>query len=143
MLTLEDLPDRLTLLRVRLSVRAAGVWRVEGDRLEQVVFDAAPDLPGEVAEGFARATRSVDLSHVDLGIVKAVNTGQPAVSIALELAAETGSGYWLRAFEASRSVAVPIFGLDGQVALVVAVALGSEPPDEVVADAIRREFGTE
>ena len=126
----------LAALRARLEARAAGAWRVQGDRLEQVAFEPAADLPIEVEEGFAAATRSVDLSLVDLGIVKAVLTARGAVSRTLELPADRGSGYWLRAFGASRSVAVPILGADGKVALVVSIALGPEPSDEAVAGAI-------
>ena len=38
-----------------------------GDRLEQVAFAAAADLPEAVAREFAEATRSVPLDRVDLG----------------------------------------------------------------------------
>jgi hypothetical protein len=126
----------LAALRARLQARAAGAWRVEGDRLEQVAFNPAHDLPIEVEEGFAAATRSVELSLVDLGIVRAALTAQVTVSLANELPADRGSGYWLRAFGATRSVAVPILGGDGKVALVVSIALGPGPSDEAVAGAI-------
>ena len=138
----EIIETRLAALRAQLSGRAAGAWVIDGDRLAQVAFDPAPDMPPEVAEGFASATRTVDLARLDLGIVKAAATGQVVVSFALELPAETGSGYWLRAFGSSRSVAVPILGAEGKVALVVSVALGPEPADEAVAAAIREEFGS-
>ena len=135
----EDVRERLTALRSRLGGRAAGAWKVEGDRLEQVAFDPAPDMPTEVAEGFASATRSVDLARLDLGIVKAVASGRVVVSVAEELPADVGSGYWLRAFGAARSVAVPIVDVDGKVAFVVSLALGVEPEEEAVASTIRAE----
>jgi hypothetical protein len=143
MMSAEAVKSNLAALRDQLHGRAAGAWRVDGDRLEQVAFAPAPDLPVEVAEGFAAATRSVDLTLVDLGIVKAAMTARVAVSHARELPADRGSGHWLRAFGASRSVAVPIPGGDGKVALVVSLALGLEPADEAVAEAIRDGFGRE
>ncbi len=131
--------QRLAALRVRLGGRAAGIWKVEGDRLAQVAFDPAPDLPREVAEGFAAATISVDLARRDLGIVEAAASGKVVVSVAASLPPEAGSGYWLRAFGATRSVAVPILGADGRAGAVVSVALGPEPGDEAVAALIREE----
>ena len=130
---------RLAALRSRLDGRAAGAWKVEGDRLAQVAFDPAPDLPADVAEGFAAATRSVDLARLDLGIVAAAS-GRVVVSVAADLPADAGSGYWLRAFGAYRSVAVPISEGDGKVTFVVSVALGPEPADEDVTGLIRRIF---
>ena len=55
-----------------------------------------------------------------------------------ELPAEAGSGFWLRAFGASRSVAVPLLDARGGVHAVVSVALDESPlDDEAVADRIR------
>jgi hypothetical protein len=136
-----DLPtptDRLERLRAGLNARAAGWYRVAGDRLEQVAFTAAPDMPPEVADDFARATRSVALDRTELGIVKAALTAAVAVSRVEELPAETGSGFWLRKFGASRSVAVPLGEGNGPVARVVSLALGPPPPgDEETAAFIR------
>ena len=129
--------EQLAVLRTRLAGRAAGAWKVEGDRLEQLAFDPAPDLPAEVAEGFAAATLTVDLARLDLGIVRAAATRQAVASIARELPAGAGSGYWLRAFGASRSVAVPILDEGGRVAFVVSLALGFDPDDEAVEAEIR------
>src|SRR5207302_220236 len=116
--------SRLADLRSRLGGRAAGAWRVEGDHLALVAFDPAPDLPAEVAHGFEAATRSVDRTLVDLGIVRAATTGRVAVSVAAQLPADAGSGRWLRAFGAARSVAVPVVGDDEQVEAVISVAMG-------------------
>ena len=139
-MTFDSVRDRLAALRDRLDGRAAGIWKVEGDRLVQVAFDPAPDLPREVAEGFAAATVAVDLARLELGIVEAAVSGRVAVSVAASLPAGAGSGYWLRAFGAARSVAVPVPGEDGPVALVVSVALGLEPPNEAVAATILDAF---
>jgi hypothetical protein len=132
-----EVRDRLTAIRSRLGARAAGAWRTEGDRLILVAFVPAPDLPAPVALGFQAATGSVDLARVELGIVRAATTGQVAVSIAAGLPAQAGSGHWLRAFGAARSVAVPILGDRGRVGAVVSLALGTQPGDEAVAEAIR------
>src|SRR6185437_2196304 len=86
----------LAALRGRFHARAAGWWRVAGDRLEQVAFSAAADMPGDVAREFAGSTRSVPLARADLGIVKAAVTCEVAVSRADELPADSGSGLWLR-----------------------------------------------
>jgi hypothetical protein len=127
----------LVALRSRFGGRAAGAWQVEGDRLVQVAFVPAPDMPVEVAEGFADATRSVDLDRVNLAIVQVVLKGRAFVAIASELPPEDGSGYWLRAFGADRSVAVPIAGAGGRVERVVSLALGSVPEAREVEAAIR------
>jgi hypothetical protein len=132
-----DVRQQLAALRSRLGGRAAGAWRPEGDRLVLIAFDPAPDLPPAVALGFEAATREVDLTLVHLGIVRAATTGDPFVSIAAELPPETGSGLWLRAFGAERSVAVPIAGRDGRIGAVVSVALGLEPGEPAVSAMIR------
>lgn len=131
-------PERLAELARALSARAAGVWRVEGDRLVQVAFVAGEGLTGDVARAFAEATRSVSRAQGDLGIVRAATLGVVTASRTDELPAEAGSGFWLRAFGASRSVAVPLLDVRGGVHAVVSVALAdSVLDDEAVADRIR------
>ena len=132
-----DVRAELAALRSRLGGRAAGAWRLEGDRLVLIAFDPAPDLTPAVAQGFEAATRSVDLTLVDLGIVRAATTGEAFVSVAAELPPETGSGHWLRAFGAARSVAVPIEAPDGRIGAVVSVALGPAPDEQAVSAMIR------
>jgi hypothetical protein len=130
----------LHALRRRLDARAAGAWKVEGDRLVRLGFDAAGDMEDSVASGFASATTSVPLDRRDLGIVAAVAEGRREVSLAAGLPADAGSGYWLRAFGADRSVAVPISGEGGSILGVVSVALaGSGPGDEDVEAILREE----
>jgi hypothetical protein len=120
----------MRVIRYALRARAAGWWRLEGDRLELVGFSATEGMPEGVARRFAEATRSVPLSQTDLGIVRAALQGEMTVSSAEELPPGTGSGLWLRRFGAARSVAVPIRGPSGAVSLVVSVALSEDPPDD-------------
>ena len=54
------------------------------------------DLIRKSARQFAAATATVPLSQTSLGIVAAALTGQPAISRAHELPADSGSGRWLR-----------------------------------------------
>lgn len=133
-----EVPERLAHLARALSARAAGIWRVEGDWLVQVAFVAGDGLAEEVARTFAEATRSVSRAQGDLGIVRAATLGVVTASRSAELPAGTGSGLWLRAFGASRSVAVPLLDARGGVHAVVSVALAECPlDDQAVADRIR------
>ncbi len=124
--------DRLNTLLHHVRARAAGWWNVVADRLELVAFSAAEDLPGEVARGFAEATRSVPISAANLGIVRAARSGQTAVSRTEALPPDSGSGLWLRRFGADRSVAVPIFDGSGTVVMVVSLALSGREDDASV-----------
>jgi hypothetical protein len=133
-----DPQELVATVLAELGARAAGLWKVEGDRLAQVVFVAGPELSDEVAAGFADATRSVDLTQTGLGIVSAARTGEAAVSLATARPEHSGSGGWLRRFGASRSVAVPLHGLGGAVVGVLSVALAADQPDsETVAARLR------
>ena len=125
-----------------LDARAAGLWKVEGDALVQVCFVPAEDLDPNVAADFEAATRDVSLARTNLGIVQAFVKRLPAVSPADDLLADSGSGYWLRAFGAVRSIALPWFeGDHGPVRLILSVALpdSNRDADSVVA-AIRAEI---
>lgn len=101
-------PDWLRTILKLPGVRATGLWRVEGDRLMQVAFLPADDMPAEVADGFAGATQAVALDRLDLSIVRAHRTGRFAVARAEEVDSTAGSPYWLRRFGAARSIAVSI-----------------------------------
>ncbi|HEY2156011.1 MAG TPA: hypothetical protein VGH33_10300 [Isosphaeraceae bacterium] len=128
----------LVALRTGLGARAAGAWRVEGDRLVQLAFDAADDMPPDVASAFAAATVFAPLDRRDLGIVEAAVRGERRVSLAANLPADAGSGYWLRAFGAGRSIAVPIAAGDGTIVGVVSVALaGFDLADDAVEGRLR------
>jgi hypothetical protein len=112
--------------------RAIGLWRVEANRLVQIRFEA-PLVDPEVAQRFAGETRSLELDRLNLGIVKAASSGHPAVSLAADLPEDSGSGYWLRAFGAERSVAVPLKVREGTIGWVFSIALGLSPEASEVA----------
>lgn len=126
------------LLR-ELDARATGLWHVEGDSLVLDAFAPANDLPKEVAAGFSQATERVSLELRALGIVEAVLEGGVLVSRAAELPPEVGSGLWLRAFGAERSVAVPLE--NGRQVFAVAVPSSCRLDDEAIAEVVRR-FGS-
>src|SRR4051812_32663029 len=100
-----------------MGARAAGYWELdlEDRRLVQVAFVPGAGLNPDVGREFAAATLSVPLAQTNLGIVAAAVTGRPAISRVDELPPDSGSGRWLRAFEASRSVAVPVRDAAGSV----------------------------
>lgn len=123
----DDAKGRLRALLLGVGARAAGYWWLEGDRLVQRAFVGCDSLPEEVATGFAAATKSVPLDRHDLGIVKAAYAEAFAASYAKGLPPEAGSGYWLRAFGADRSIAVPIRDDEGGVRAVVSLALADGP----------------
>jgi hypothetical protein len=146
---MESSPDRdVDAVRAQVAevcaafgARAAGYWQIdpEAERLVQLGFVPGVGLDLEVGRQFAAATASVPLSQTSLGIVAAALTGQPAVSRVDELPADSGSGRWLRAFGASRSVAVPIRGEGGKIQGVFSVALTADSTlgDQIVAERIR------
>jgi hypothetical protein len=126
-----------------LSARAAGYWRLdrESDQLALVAFVAGEGLDSEVARAFETATREVPLVDKSLGIVAAALTAQPTVSRIRELSPDSGSGRWLWAFGADRSVAVPICTEERRVIGVLSAALtaGSKLDDDEVVEQIREE----
>jgi hypothetical protein len=138
----QEIAPQLAALRRRLAARAAGAWRVEGNRLVGLAFDAAPDMPREVVEGFTGMSASVPLDLAELGIVAAVVEGRRRVSRTAELLFDVGSAYWLRAFAADRSVAVPIVDAAGAVVGVVSVALVGEGSTDDEVEGLLRETAT-
>jgi hypothetical protein len=134
--------ERTELVVARLAASAAGLWTVEGQTLVQCAFSAGSLLPPEVAKSFAEATRVVSMASTNLGIVRAAATGQPAVSLADALPADTsGSGGWLRAFGAARSIAVPLSCEENGTIEVLSVALASLDPDDETVIAVLRVIG--
>jgi hypothetical protein len=131
--------DHVEALRKFLGARATGLWFYRGDRLELAAFAPAPDMPEDVARRFREASSEVSLDRTDLGIVNAVVERAASISVAGRLPVEVGSGYWLRAFGAERSVAVPIFRPEGGIAAVLSAALPTlgPPDDEEVVELIR------
>lgn len=130
--------DRLAALLALLGGRAVGLWRVEGEALVQVEFLASPALDPEIAAAFGRATLAVPLSKADLSIVRAAVGRAPFVWVAADHPEDVGSGLWLRAFEADRSVAVPFLDDEGRTAAVLSIAMaGMLPEDEAVIARVR------
>jgi hypothetical protein len=125
-----------------LGACAAGYWQLDQTtaQLFQVAFVPGVGLNADVGREFENATQVVPLSQQSLGIVIAALSGRPAVSRVCELPADSGSGAWLRAFGASRSVAVPIFGAQRAVRAVISIALPEqvEIGDEAVAYQLSR-----
>lgn len=119
------------------GARAAGAWRTDGGWLVLDRFIGTDDLPLEVADAFASATAQVPLSATNLGIVGAALDKVPHIARAAELPPDAGSGYWLRAFGATISVAVPRFNRQREVAGVISVALfsGDDEP-RAIAEAV-------
>ena len=126
----EEVRQNVAALRLDLGARAAGYWWLAGDWLELVSFAASHALGADVAQRFAEATRSVPTSQTDLGIVRAALTDSPAISRVDQPPDAAGSGYWLRAFEATRSVAVPLHDLKGKVRAVVSIAIADDDLDD-------------
>ena len=141
---LDELRGKVAELCMALGGCAAGYWQLDQDteRLVQLSFVPGAGLDPEIGRQFAAATATVPLSQTNLGIVAAALTGQPAVSRVADLSADSGSGRWLRAFGASRSVAVPIRGEGGKIQGVFSVALAANSTlgDRIVAERIRGAF---
>jgi hypothetical protein len=98
--------DRLLTLA---DARATGLWRSDGAVLHQLAFRAVPQMPGEVAQDFAGATRAVPLSATGLGIVKAVLSQQPTLAtVDLSSTGLADSASWLVRFGAASSLAWPV-----------------------------------
>lgn len=126
------LRNELAALLAELDGLAAGFWIVAGDHLIQRAFVGAPSLDPAVAGAFAEATGEVPLDRVDLGIVHALQDNSPAITWARDCPADHGSGHWLRAFGADRSVAVPIEGRG-----VVSIARAGPGDDQEAARRLR------
>lgn len=116
----------LTLLLQSLPAsRAAGFWSADDRRLVQQAFLAGPTLSDETANGFASATREVPLDRTDLSIARAALEGF-AVAHVDDPSFAAGSGQWLRAFGALRSVAVALRTED-ELLGVMSVAVADDP----------------
>jgi hypothetical protein len=133
-------PAWLGALLQSLSARAAGVWTCARDRLHLEAFVSADDLPKDVSRGFARSTLEVPLDRSGLGIVQAAVDRAVATSWASALPDDGGSGTWLRAFQAVRSVAVPILDAQGQTCRVIAIAIG--PDCDLSSEEVARRLQT-
>lgn len=121
--------------------RATGCWRFANGRLLLEAFVACPEMKPEVAAGFPIATADVPVTDTGLGIVLAARTREVTEYRAEDLPPESGSGYWLRGFEADRSIAVPQLDKAGHLVRILSVAVrGLEEPIENYADLARQAF---
>lgn len=107
----------------RAGARATGCWRYEAGRLKLEAFVACPEMKAEVAKGFPIATADVPVTDTGLGIVLAARTREVTEYRAIDLPPEAGSGFWLRGFEADRSIAVPQLDDSGHLIRILSVAI--------------------
>ncbi|MFM7319670.1 MAG: hypothetical protein ACKO5E_22210 [bacterium] len=127
----------------KANARATGSWRYDaGQKLLLLEsFQACPEMNQQVAEGFPAATAEVPVTDTGLGIVLAARAMSVTEYRAIDLPPETGSGYWLRGFEADRSVAVPQIDNQGNLIRILSVAVtGLDKPFEDYAELIRRAY---
>lgn len=111
------------------GARATGCWRFEAGRLLLEAFLACPEMKPEVAQGFPVATADVPVTDTGLGIVLAARTREVTQYRAIDLPPESGSGFWLRGFEADRSIAVPQLDESQNLIRILSVAIrGLEEP---------------
>jgi len=109
--------------------RATGCWRFEDGHLILEAFIACPEMSPGVAKGFPIATADVPVTDTGLGIVLAARTREVTEYRAIDLPPEAGSGFWLRGFEADRSIAVPSLDSSGSLVRILSVAVqGLEAP---------------
>lgn len=107
----------------KAHARAAGCWRYENGRLKLEFFLPCDDMNPTVAAGFPVATADVPVTDTGLGIVLAARTKEVTEYRAIDLPPESGSGFWLRGFEADRSIAVPQLDEEGNLLRILSVAV--------------------
>ena len=130
-------------VHTKAGARATGSWRFDAEKKCLILesFQACTEMNKEVAEGFATATAEVPVTDTGLGIVLAARAMAVTEYRAVDLPPEVGSGYWLRAFEADRSVAVPQIDSQGNLIRILSVAVtGLERPSEYYAELIQRAY---
>ncbi len=109
--------------------RATGCWRYQDGHLILEAFIACPEMSPAVAKGFPVATADVPVTETGLGIVLAARTLEVTEYRAIDLPPDAGSGFWLRGFEADRSIAVPRIDSSGSLVRILSVAVqGIETP---------------
>jgi hypothetical protein len=128
-------------VHAKAAARATGSWSYRDNQLTLEFFMACPEMKPEVATGFPQATAYVPVTDTGLGIVLAARTRQTTEYRALDLPPDSGSGYWIRAFEADRSVAVPQFDATGQLIRILSVAVtGLETPEAYYEQIVLEAF---
>jgi hypothetical protein len=125
-----------------LGASAAGLWRIDGERLVQVAFAASTELDEAVARDFEEATRSISLDRTNLGVVIAVRSGKIVPLHSGEIPDDAGSGLWLNRFRAARSVAMPIADAEGKIIGGLAASFASMTPDDQTVGSRLRELAS-
>lgn len=121
--------------------RATGCWRFVNGRLHLEAFLACPEMKPEVAAGFPVATADVPVTDTGLGIVLAARTREVTEYRGIDLPPDAGSGYWLRGFEADRSIAVPQLDASGNLVRILSVAVtGLDAPVDRYASYVREAY---
>jgi hypothetical protein len=125
----------------RAGARATGCWRFEPGRLLIEAFVACAEMKPEVARDFPVATADVPVTDTGLGIVLAARTRQVTEYRAIDLPPDAGSGFWLRGFEADRSIAVPQLDSAGNLVRILSVAVrGLDEPISTFASLVQEAY---
>ena len=125
------------------EARATGSWRFDPEKRELLLeyFHPCSSMNPEVAKGFPVATAVVPVTDTGLGIVLAARSCEVTEYRAEDLPPDVGSGFWLRGFQADRSVAVPQLNSSGELLRILSVAVvGLEIPTSHYASLIRTAY---
>ncbi|MEI7922094.1 MAG: hypothetical protein WCJ40_09315 [Planctomycetota bacterium] len=137
----ENIRRAVQFVHDKANARATGIWMHENDVLHLELFLPSRQIQECIAGGFAEATAKVPVTDTGLGIVLAARARQITEYRAVDLPPESGSGYWLRAFRADRSVAVPFFDKNGDLKRILSVAVvGLEIPTQTYSSIIQEAF---
>lgn len=95
----------------------------------------------DIASGFPVATADVPVTDTGLGIVLAARTREVTEYRAIDLPPDAGSGFWLRGFEADRSIAVPQLDERGNLMRILSVAIrGLQEPAANYESIVREAY---
>ena len=137
----QNIRNAVAHVHEKAGARATGSWHYGDKRLTIEFFMACPEMNPEVAAGFPQATADVPVTDTGLGIVLAARAQQTTEYRAIDLPPDAGSGFWIRAFEADRSVAVPQFDPSGHLIRILSVAVtGLEKPAAYYEQIVREAF---
>jgi len=111
------------LLIQQTGAWAVGIWKIEGENLQQVLCTFEEGFPEPVAKDFQQQTVQVPLAHTQLGIVNAIVNNRPALALAAEQQGDLAkSAGWLNRFGARCSLSCPIVDSSGNSQAVIAVS---------------------
>ncbi len=111
------------LLIQQTGAWAVGIWKIEGESLQQVLCAFEEGFPETVAKEFQQQTVQVPLAHTQLGIVNAIVNSRPALALAAEQQGDLAkSAGWLNRFGARCSLSCPIVDAAGNSQAVIAVS---------------------